>query len=92
MTALKAGQLLELDRAASPQFAARTVRLRVVRELTDRPTYHGWLWLAGYELDARGDAIRLRELYVRRAGIRQLSTSHSHALTTSRQQGVRSRP
>lgn len=69
---IRAGQLLELGRAASPQFATRTVRLRVVRELADRPTYHGWTWIAGYELDARGDAIDYRELYVLRDGMRRI--------------------
>ena len=66
--ALQPGTVLLLTRAASPQFY-RPVTLRLIRVL-DRPTYDGWLWVEGYQLNPRGDAIDKRELFVRREGLR----------------------
>ncbi|WP_018255430.1 hypothetical protein [Salinispora mooreana] len=31
--------------------------------------YDGWVWLEGYELNDAGNAVRRRQLYVRRDGI-----------------------
>lgn len=64
----RAGQLLHITRAASVQFI-NPFLFRVIRCL-DRPTYHGWAWIDGYELDDRGDASRRRELFVQLAGLR----------------------
>lgn len=58
-----------LTRDASPQFG-RPITVRVIRERTDLITYDGWAWVEVYQLDARGDAIDHRELYVRPAGMR----------------------
>ncbi|MGC5330864.1 hypothetical protein [Micromonospora sp. DT62] len=58
-----------LTREASPQFAT-PITVRVVRERTDLVTYHGWTWIEAYQLDARGQAIDRRELYVRPDGMR----------------------
>ncbi|MFG1955130.1 hypothetical protein [Micromonospora sp. NPDC048830] len=66
--AIKAGDVLHLTRAASPQFV-RPIFVRVIRELGDRHTYHGWTWILAYELNGRGDATRQRELFVRREGL-----------------------
>nr|WP_229688503.1 hypothetical protein [Micromonospora yangpuensis] len=49
---------------------------RVIRVREDLITYHGWVWLDGYELDATGDATRRREIFVRRDGLRPM-TVHS---------------
>lgn len=68
MTALRAGWVLLLTRDASPQFY-RPVTLRVIRVL-DRSTYDGWIWVEGYQLNSRGEAVARRELFVRRAGVR----------------------
>jgi hypothetical protein len=65
---LRPGVVLLLTRTASPQFH-RPVTLRVIRVL-DRPTYDGWLWVEGYQLNPRGEAIDRRSLFVRRAGVR----------------------
>ncbi|MFI0792539.1 hypothetical protein ACH4OY_07560 [Micromonospora rubida] len=70
--AIRAGDLLHLTRAASPQFV-RPIVVRVIRELADRHTYHGWTWVEAYELDARGVAVAKRELFVLRAGLRWLT-------------------
>ncbi|PWR09663.1 hypothetical protein DKT68_11485 [Micromonospora acroterricola] len=69
--ALKAGDVIRLTRAASPQFV-RPLTVRVIRELTDRHTYHGWVWVEGYELGRNGMALARRELFVLREGVRVL--------------------
>ncbi|WP_341715752.1 hypothetical protein QQG74_17020 [Micromonospora sp. FIMYZ51] len=58
-----------LTREASPQFA-KPVTVRVIRELTDRHTYHGWTWIQVYQLDTYGEAVAQRQLFVRPAGMR----------------------
>ncbi|MER7418189.1 hypothetical protein ABT346_15645 [Micromonospora peucetia] len=62
-----------LTREASPQFA-KPITVRVIRERTDLITYHGWTWVEVYQLDARGQAIDRRELYVRPDGMRPAQT------------------
>nr|WP_083978309.1 hypothetical protein [Micromonospora rosaria] len=74
---LRAGDLLHLTRAASVQFAT-PIMFRLIRVL-DRPTYHGWQWLDGYQVNEKGDAIARRELFVQHAGIRKLSTPRRSA-------------
>ncbi|GIJ20244.1 hypothetical protein Vlu01_08680 [Micromonospora lutea] len=59
-----------LTRAASPQFH-RPIRFRVIREL-DLSTYDGWIWLEGYQIDDRGDAIARRAVFVWLQGLRKL--------------------
>ncbi|MFI6160413.1 hypothetical protein ACIA59_10735 [Micromonospora haikouensis] len=67
--ALRPGAILLVDGCASVQFGGdRTMMLRLT-SLPDLPTYHGWIWLAGYQLDGRGDAVAKRELYVQRGGL-----------------------
>lgn len=68
--ALRAGESVRLDRSCSPQLV-RPVVVRVIRVL-DRPTYPGWVWMEGYELDASGDALRRRQLFIRQDGTRSL--------------------
>ncbi|MEU7956019.1 hypothetical protein [Micromonospora humida] len=62
-----AGDLLEVSRAASVQFL-RPIRFRVIRVL-NWPTYDGWVWLDGYRLDAKGDAVTRRSIFVQPAGL-----------------------
>jgi hypothetical protein len=69
---IRAGDVLYLTRAASPQFI-RPLTVRVVRELTDRHIYHGWTWVEGYELGRGGLAVAKRESFVLRVGLRWLS-------------------
>lgn len=66
----RAGELLDITRAASVQFT-EPFRFRVIRAL-DRDTYYGWAWLDGYQLDAEGEAERRREIYVQLAGLRRV--------------------
>ncbi|WP_433534100.1 hypothetical protein ACQPZK_18085 [Micromonospora sp. CA-249363] len=67
---VRSGDLLYLNRAASPQFA-RPITVRVIRALTDRHTYDGWLWIDAYQLGPNGDAVARRELYLMPAGARR---------------------
>ncbi|MFC8849366.1 MULTISPECIES: hypothetical protein [unclassified Micromonospora] len=71
-TGLRCGDLLHVTRAASVQFV-RPIFFRVIRVHEDWHTYHGWLWLDGYEVDARGDAVAHRSIYVQPAGLRRLT-------------------
>ncbi|PWR07375.1 hypothetical protein DKT68_19295 [Micromonospora acroterricola] len=69
---VRSGDLLHLTRTASPQFA-QPITVRVIRALTDRHTYPGWLWIDAYQLGANGDAVARRELYLMPAGARRLA-------------------
>lgn len=69
MGTMVAGDVIHLTTAASVQFL-RPIVVRVIRELPERHTYHGWVWIEGYQLNAAGDAVARRELFVMRAGVR----------------------
>jgi hypothetical protein len=72
MSELRAGDVLHITRACGVQFRVPIV-FRLIKVRTDLHTYHGWVWLEGYELDARGEAVARRELFVIREGIRTMS-------------------
>ncbi|MEU7840801.1 hypothetical protein AB0B39_07515 [Micromonospora sp. NPDC049114] len=80
---LKAGDLVRLTRAASPQFV-RPITVRVIRELTDRHTYHGWTWIEAYELGPNGEARAKRELFVLREGVGLLRSGPTSRQATRR--------
>ncbi|MEU7750256.1 hypothetical protein [Micromonospora sp. NPDC049171] len=65
---MRAGDVILLTTAASVQFL-RPITVRVIRELPDRHTYDGWVWIDGYESSAAGDAVARRELFVMRGGV-----------------------
>ncbi|WP_323373834.1 hypothetical protein [Plantactinospora alkalitolerans] len=69
----RSGDVLHVTRTASVQFA-NPIFFRVIR-VHDWPTYHGWVWLDGYELDASGDAVERRSIFVQLDGLRQLYTN-----------------
>ena len=64
------GDVLRLDSAASVQFGGNRALIFRVISLDERPTYAGWVWLHGYELDAAGAAVARREVFVQVAGLR----------------------
>jgi len=66
----KAGDILHVTRDASVQFAT-PIFFRVIR-VHDWPTYDGWLWLDGYQLNAAGDAVERRSIFVQVNGLRQI--------------------
>ncbi|GAB3362758.1 hypothetical protein GCM10027452_26880 [Micromonospora halotolerans] len=69
------GDLLRIDGRASVQFAGdRALTFRVV-SVCPRPTYAGWVWLTGYVLDRRGQAIDRREVFVQLAGLRRVDAT-----------------
>ncbi|GIJ76008.1 hypothetical protein [Micromonospora phaseoli] len=63
-----AGDLLRVGPEASVQFC-RPILFRVIRVL-DRTTYDGWMWLEGYQLNDKGDAVDRRAIFVQPAGLR----------------------
>ncbi len=75
-----------LTRTASVQFT-KPIMVRVIRELTDRPTYYGWAWISCYQLDKRGEAIERRELFVMPGGMRRMNDPAQRR--TSPQRNVR---
>lgn len=52
---------------------ARPMLFRVIR-VHDRPTYHGWCWLDGYELTAADDAMTRRSIFVKVDGLQRAHT------------------
>ncbi|WP_243706144.1 hypothetical protein [Micromonospora sp. KC721] len=83
------GDLLIVDGAASVQFAGnRALRLRVVSVGADEP-YPGWLWLTGYVLDRRDQAVAKREIYVQLSGLRLAAHVDPPALAVAHLAGSR---
>ncbi|MEV1112821.1 hypothetical protein AB0I95_29865 [Micromonospora sp. NPDC049751] len=79
MTAFKAGDVVLIGAACSVQFSGdRVLRVRLV-SIGAVDAYHGWVWLTGYVLDAKGTATGKREVYVRSTGIKACSPSSSSA-------------
>jgi hypothetical protein len=68
MINLQAGTVLHVTQAASPQFV-KPIFFRLIRVRKDLITYQRWAWLEGYQLDAYGDAITQRSIYVQPAGL-----------------------
>ena len=64
----KAGDVLRVTKAASVQFV-EPMLFRVIR-VHDWPTYDGWAWLDGYQLNAAGDAVSRRSIFVQLAGLK----------------------
>jgi hypothetical protein len=69
----KSGDVVHLARAASVQFDGnRAILFRVIR-VHDWPTYDGWVWLDGYQLNTVGDAVERRSVFVQIDGLRPLA-------------------
>ncbi|WP_255509828.1 hypothetical protein [Micromonospora sp. AP08] len=69
------GDLLRIDGRASVQFAGdRALTFRVV-SVCPKPTYTGWVWLTGYVIDRRGQAIDRREIFVQLAGLHRATST-----------------
>ena len=76
----RSGDVLRVTKAASVQFA-EPMLFRVIR-VHDWPTYDGWAWLDGYQLDNSGDAIERRSIFVLIEGLQRVAP----AVTSPRQQ------
>src|SRR5258705_13304698 len=66
----RSGDVIHVTKAASVQFSAPML-FRVIR-VHDWPTYDGWIWLDGYELNSAGDAVERRSIFVQVQGLRQV--------------------
>ncbi len=82
----RSGDVLHVTRAASVQFV-EPMLFRVIR-VHDWPTYDGWVWLDGYELNASGDAVERRSIFVQVNGLRQVNTSPDIRSRNARRPGV----
>lgn len=69
--ALSPGDVVLVGRAASVQFTGRSGFAFRIIAVDARPTYAGWVWLDGYQLDGRGQAVARRRIFVRAAGLRR---------------------
>jgi hypothetical protein len=67
------GDVVVVGRSASVQFSgAHGFKFRVI-QVDGRPTYDGWVWLDGYQLNGRGQAVARRKIFVRRSGLIRLA-------------------
>ena len=82
----RAGDILHVTREASVQFAT-PIFFRVIR-MHDWPTYDGWLWLDGYQLNAAGDAVERRSIFVQKSGLRAVQQTSPATRGVAAQQRV----
>ncbi|WP_431905644.1 hypothetical protein [Micromonospora carbonacea] len=68
MIELKPGDVLYITAACSVQFT-KSMMFRLIKVRHDLVTYDQWIWLDGYQLDAKGEAVARREIFVLRAGL-----------------------
>jgi len=69
------GGVVYVGPRASVQFSERSaIVVRIIR-VEGKPTYHGWCWLDGYELNTSGDAVERRSIFVQPAGLVPVSPS-----------------
>jgi hypothetical protein len=59
--------VLRVTKAASVQFT-QPLLFRVIR-VHEWQTYDGWAWLDGYQLNAVGDAVERRSIFVQLKGL-----------------------
>ncbi|ROP32928.1 hypothetical protein [Couchioplanes caeruleus] len=67
----RAGDVVLVGRSASVQFAGPAGFAFRVVGVDLRPTYAGWVWLDGYQLDRYGQPVIRRRIFVREAGLRR---------------------
>ncbi|KWV34238.1 hypothetical protein [Micromonospora rifamycinica] len=79
---MRAGDAFDVTRSASVQFL-RPIRFRLIRVL-DWPTYDGWVWLDGYQLNAKGDAVSRRKIFVQKDGLRPAALTRPTCRKTTR--------
>ena len=84
----RSGDVIHVTKAASVQFASPML-FRVIR-VHDWPTYEGWIWLDGYELNTSGDAVERRSIFVQVSGLRQVGKAPDPRTRNARQPGLTS--
>lgn len=81
----RSGDVLKVTKDASVQFT-EPVLFRVIR-VHDWPTYDGWVWLDGYQLNGVGDAVERRSIFVQLGGLRQVGTAPDPRTRNARRPG-----
>jgi hypothetical protein len=81
----RSGDVLRIGKDASVQFTAPLL-FRVIR-VHDWPTYDGWIWLDGYELNSSGDAVERRSVFVQLAGLRAVGKTPDPRARNGRRPG-----
>ncbi|MEV8506783.1 hypothetical protein AB0368_18495 [Actinoplanes sp. NPDC051475] len=84
----RSGDVIHVTKAASVQFSSPMI-FRVIR-VHDWPTYEGWIWLDGYELNSSGDAVERRSIFVQVSGLRQVGKAPDPRTRNGRQPGLSS--
>jgi hypothetical protein len=84
----RSGDVIHVTKAASVQFSAPML-FRVIR-VHDWPTYEGWIWLDGYELNPSGDAVERRSIFVQASGLRPVGKAPDPRTRNNRQPGINS--
>ena len=84
----RSGDVIHVTKAASVQFATPML-FRVIR-VHDWPTYEGWIWLDGYELNTSGDAVERRSIFVQVNGLHQVGKAPDPRSRNARQPGMTS--
>ncbi|WP_422752439.1 hypothetical protein [Micromonospora sp. WMMD708] len=70
----------------------RPITIRVIRVLTGWHTYDGWVWVDAYQLNADGDAVRRRTLFLRPGGARRPAPAPEQASGRRPGEATRSAP
>ncbi|WP_225945369.1 hypothetical protein [Plantactinospora soyae] len=70
---VRAGDVVHVGRSASVQFDGSSALLFRVIRVHDRPTYDGWTWLDGYQLNRNGNAVKRRTIFVQIDGLRPVA-------------------
>lgn len=65
----RSGDVVRVTRTASVQFT-EPMMFRVIR-VHEWQTIDGWAWLDGYQLDATGDAVERRSIFVQVNGLQR---------------------
>jgi hypothetical protein len=78
------GDIVIVGGRASVQFSGdRAIILRVTT-VHGWPTYDGWVWLRGYVLDRRGEAVDRRDIFVQHAGLRPVPVAAPRSTRAAR--------
>ncbi|GIG57162.1 hypothetical protein Lfu02_15340 [Longispora fulva] len=65
----KPGDVLILDREASPQFTGLAMRVRVIKAVERRSSVSGWASFEVYQLDQHGEAVARRSVFLHVAAL-----------------------
>jgi len=84
----RTGDVLRVTKAASVQFT-QPMLFRVIR-VHDWQTYDGWAWLDGYQLNASGDAVERRSIFVLLQGLQPGFVARNQRSTNTTAAPIRS--